>query len=218
MTASAKGRLYGVVIVAVLVLCAVGVFLKVDLSGRAEYARASKLFEEGKLWEAVGRYDRAMHWYSPLSGHVEDSARDLWRLGERAEAEGDAKLALLAYRTIRSAFYAARSYRTPGKDWIARCDEKIVELASEQPEMVDRVPDEEARREEVRRSLGKYPAPDAAWSLAAVIGFLGWIGAALGFIFLGFGRDGRWIRRRAALWGLLVVLFYTLWIAGLYYA
>ena len=203
------------VLFAALATITVAAIAKVYYTGNVEYRQARELLEANNPWEAIEHYDRAMHWYMPHAKHVEQSAKDLWDIGEEAEKNNDRDLALQSYRTIRSAFYAARTLGTPGKDWIARCDQKIVAVASEDPDLIARMPDPKARQDEVAKSLKKNSAPDAAWSLAVEVGFFGWVGSALGFIFFGYGSKGEWKRGRAAFWGLLLFCFYALWIAGL---
>lgn len=52
-------------------------------------------------------------------------------------------------------------------------------------------------------------------SLMVQIGFFGWIGSTIAFIFKGFDDNNELISRKALLWGILIVLFYAIWIAGL---
>ena len=192
-------------------------FLKVHLSGVKECRQARQDLAAGRTWEAIQGFDRALHWYTPVSGYVRESAEGLWTIGGRAEARGDAEQALIAYRTLRSGFYAARSFYTPGKEWIARCDERITALAATQPDFARRNADltDEQRRAVVARSLAKDRAPDVFWSVAVEAGFFGWIGCTVAFIWQVLGAKEGWNRRRAALWGLAVAGFYALWIVGM---
>ena len=47
--------------------------------------------------------------------------------------KNDSENALNAYRLLRGAFYSVRSFYTPGKFWILRCNEKIAVLMAKQP-------------------------------------------------------------------------------------
>ncbi len=51
-----------------------------------------------------------------------------------------------------------------------------------------------------------------------VLGFLGWIGCTVGFIFGAFEKEGRFNNKRALYWGLAVVSMYALWVVGMMYA
>jgi hypothetical protein len=192
------------------------VSLKVHLSGAADYRRARVDLDAGRTWDAIHGLDHALHWYTPASAYVWSAAEDLWRIGQAAEARGDVAQALYAYRTLRSGFYAARSVVTPGKGWIALCDERITALAAAEADYVrrnaDLTPDQ--RRAAVAATLAKDRAPDPFWSVVVEVGFLGWVGCAVAFIWLVVGA-GAWNRRRAAAWGLAVAAFYALWIAGM---
>jgi hypothetical protein len=77
---------------------------------------------------AIAGYEAAIHMYTPGSPLVGRAAEKLWEIGRRLEASGDLERALIAYRALRSSFYAARSLYQPGTEWIARCDAKIDEL------------------------------------------------------------------------------------------
>jgi len=72
--------------------------------------------------------------YIPFHPMVEKSARQLWNIAESSERRGDINRALIAYRALRSSFYADRWLVTPGKEWIARCDTKIAALVPLQKE------------------------------------------------------------------------------------
>lgn len=83
---------------------------------------------------AVAGYESAIHMYIPFNGTIEKSAQQLWNIGETNERLGDINRALIAYRALRSSFYADRWLVTPGMDWIARCDKKIAALVPLQKE------------------------------------------------------------------------------------
>ncbi len=53
------------------------------------------------------------------------------------------------------------------------------------------------------------------WAIVCELGFFGWVGCTIGFIFRAFGDDDTFHGRRALFWGVLVVLFYALWVLGM---
>ena len=53
------------------------------------------------------------------------------------------------------------------------------------------------------------------WAAVVEIGFLGWVGSAVGFIFRALDREGKFIGRKALFWGCTLAVFYTLWIIGM---
>lgn len=81
---------------------------------------------------AIAGYESAIHMYTPGSPIVARAAEALWQMGSRFEEANDPERALIAYRSLRSSFYASRSFFLPGKEWITRCNEKIVRLEQAQ--------------------------------------------------------------------------------------
>ena len=53
------------------------------------------------------------------------------------------------------------------------------------------------------------------WSVVVEIGFLGWVGSTITFIFKGIDSENRLVKKNALLFGALVVVFYALFVAGL---
>jgi hypothetical protein len=53
------------------------------------------------------------------------------------------------------------------------------------------------------------------WSILVEIGFFGWIGSTIALIFRGFDEDNNLNKKKALFWGVLIVIFYALWVAGL---
>lgn len=83
----------------------------------------------GDFMVALTGYESAIRMYLPFSATVERSAERIWALGQAAEQRHDTEQALVAYRSLRSAFYAVAWLRQPGEDWIGRCDARIATLA-----------------------------------------------------------------------------------------
>jgi tetratricopeptide (TPR) repeat protein len=82
----------------------------------------------GDFPAAVAGFESAVHMYIPFHPLIEESAGRLWHLGETNEQLGDVNRALIAYRALRSSFYAGHWLATPGLNWIERCDKKIAVL------------------------------------------------------------------------------------------
>jgi len=93
-----------------------------------QFALGEEAFRRGDFTGAVAGYESAIHMYIPFNGTLEKSAQQLWKIAEACERQGDITRALIAYRALRSSFYADRWLVTPGRDWIARCDTKIAVL------------------------------------------------------------------------------------------
>jgi len=82
----------------------------------------------GDFNAAVSGYESALHMYTPLSSLVGRAAQRLWDIGESAAQRGDLPRALIAYRSLRSSFYAVSGINTPGEDWIRKCDSRIDQI------------------------------------------------------------------------------------------
>lgn len=96
---------------------------------RSQYVLGQEAFQRGDFAGAVAGYESAIHMYIPRHPTIELAARQLWLLGETNERQGDIQRALIAYRALRSSFYAAKWLVTPGQAWVERCDKKIAALA-----------------------------------------------------------------------------------------
>ena len=94
----------------------------------AQFQKGEAAWGAGDFTAAVAGYEAAIHMYTPWSSTVERSAEKLWKIGEAAEQNGDVQRALIAYRALRSSFYAAAGVYSPGEEWIERCDDRIAAL------------------------------------------------------------------------------------------
>ena len=98
----------------------------------AQFRRGEAALAAGDSMLAIAGYESAIHMYTPGSSTVRQAAERLWSMAEGFEKSGDSTRALLAYRSLRSSFYAVQGLNKPGKDWIARCDERIAVLVKNQ--------------------------------------------------------------------------------------
>jgi len=99
-----------------------------------QFSLGEEAFRRGDFTGAVAGYESAIHMYIPFNSTIEKSAQQLWKIGENNERLGNVNRALIAYRALRSSFYADRWLVTPGMDWITRCDTKIAALVPLQKE------------------------------------------------------------------------------------
>jgi len=99
-----------------------------------QFTLGEEALGRGDFAGAVAGYESAIHMYIPFNTTIEKAARQLWGIAEANERLGDVSRALIAYRALRSAFYGVTWLKTPGTDWIARCDQKIAVLVPLQRE------------------------------------------------------------------------------------
>jgi hypothetical protein len=118
----------------ILLICLVLFFAGTWWRLHDQFALGEEAFRRGDFAAAVAGYESAIHMYIPFNATVETSAQKLWNIAESSEHQGDIKRALIAYRALRSSFYATRWLVTPGRDWIDRCDARIAALVPLQKE------------------------------------------------------------------------------------
>jgi len=100
----------------------------------SQFSLGEEAFRKGDFTGAVAGYESALHMYIPFHPTIERAAEKLWLIGETNERLGDVNRALIAYRSLRSSFYAGRWLVTPGTAWIEKCDKKIAALIRFQQE------------------------------------------------------------------------------------
>jgi tetratricopeptide (TPR) repeat protein len=120
--------------VAITLICLLIFFAGTWWRMQAQFALGEEALQRGDFTGAVAGYESAIHMYIPFNQTIEKSAQKLWSIGESNERLGDISRALIAYRSLRSSFYADRWLVTPGLEWIARCDKKITALVPLQKE------------------------------------------------------------------------------------
>ena len=98
----------------------------------AQFDKGEQGLAAGDFLAAVSGYESAIHMYTPASSLVERAAQRLWDLGELAAQRGDQQRALVAYRSLRSSFYAVAGINTPGVEWIQKCDARIAQILKQQ--------------------------------------------------------------------------------------
>jgi hypothetical protein len=209
--------LRGVVLVVVVFLAMV--WVRAFYGSMRAYEQGERYFEKGQFIQAITFFDRSIHWYTPYNPYVEKSANKLWEIGRRSRQDGDVKLALIAVRAVRGGFYSARSFYTPGKNWIRMCDKKIHEL--EELEKTQKgLQSEPGTGVPVGEKTQEVPGPNPGWSVVVVLSFLGWVGSILVFIFCAFGakKEGGGRLRRGVPWLGMAGAFYILWIIGMFRA
>jgi len=192
----------------ILVLFLLLVWLRVFYGSMQDYKTGETLLEQNQTIRAITYFDRALHFYAPLNPYLDKSAQRLWEIGEKAEKEGDRRMARIAFESIRNASYGTSSLFTPGREWMGRVDAKIKTLGGEKAAG--------SGGQGETGSPEKSSHPKVGWSIAVVVGFLGWVGSVFGFVVSVFrkGEEPR-IFHRGLAWLCLIVVFAALWVAGM---
>jgi hypothetical protein len=195
-------------------------------AGDAAHAKAAALRDAGKIdearaqeEEAVTRWRRAARWYLPGAPHVGKAYDRLEALAAAATQAGDAELALMAWRAVRSSCLATRSFYVPQRARLGRANQAIATLmARTEDPATDPGKDEAARRAWHLALLERDEAPSVGWSLLAVLGFATWVGGGFWFAFRGLDGEDRLVKREAGRAGVLVAIGMVVWALALYLA
>ena len=208
------------IVKAVGILLSIIVIFNAMIWTRAFYG-SMKTYHQGETYlknkqyiRAITFFDRSIHWYTPFNPYIQRSAEALWKIGQHAERAGDVRLALIAFRTIRSGFYGVSHFVVPGRDWIEKCESKINDLMA--LEKKGRGQSEGLPAVIIPKNQKKNP-PRIFWSIILEIGFLGWVGSVIGFIMFPF-RNREASKSRVFptfIWIGLTVIFFMLWIIGM---
>ena len=94
----------------------------------SQFNHGETALRRGDFPGAIAGYESSLHMYIPFHPTIEKAAEKLWQIGETNERLGDINRALIAYRSLRSSFYADHWLVTPGTRWIEKCDKKITTL------------------------------------------------------------------------------------------
>ena len=118
-----------IVLLSLLLFCA-GTWWRMS----SQFNQGETALGKGDFVGAVAGFESALHMYIPYHQTIEKAAERLWQIGETNERLGDINRALIAYRALRSSFYADHWLVTPGLTWIEKCDKKITALVPLQHE------------------------------------------------------------------------------------
>jgi hypothetical protein len=206
---------------AVRILCgllflALVLLVKVSYGSRQELSLGTEADARGEYTTAITHYERAIKWYTPFSRSVRLAVKRLWTLGAEAERREDLSLALDAYWSLRRSLYAVQSLYLPYRDWMPRIEERIAMLMAKtaQPEGQggEKLTQNTAR---ITHMLQRNTSPTLGGSILVELGFLGWVGTAMGFIWSACCGHGRRTWQQGVLWGGGIVVFFGVWIVGM---
>jgi hypothetical protein len=190
------------------------------VASHGELQQARALAEAGEVDAAIAHYRRSARWHVPGSPFVREALGALSDVAREAERAGDHERALLAWRSVRAAVMASRSFYVPHADRLAEANEHIAALmAADEPPPVDAGKSQVQLKEEhlaLLRSAGQRPL--LGWTLVLLVGFLTWVGSAFAFASRALDEEDRLVRREAWRWGGLVAAGLVLWLVGMAFA
>ena len=209
-----------VLVIAALVLAGFAALaIRVVTEGRDALATGDDWMTRGKPTEAIRAFEASARWYLPLAPHVDDA---YGRLRALTKSE-DPRIAIAAWRSIRSAARASRTLWTPHADDLAAADAAIAKLATADPEgapIADPAAGVDAAGREAwhQARLSRDSRPSHGAAALAAFGVVLWIGGALLLTRRGVTEKGALARRPTLIAVAAIVVGLVCWADGLYNA
>ena len=210
----------------IAIVVAVGLAIVLSLvtravwQGRTALSRGDVALEAGRIDEAIGHWRRAARWYVPLAPHVGTAYERLEDTAKKAGAAGDQRVALSAWRGIRSSIMATRSFYTPHGERLENANAQIAALMASLEGAAADPGKSEAQRAQWHKDLLDRPVgPSVGYSILAIVGFLVWLVGAFWFAWAGLDAETERLNKPVALrCGLAIVLGLLVWLTGLFLA
>lgn len=186
------------------------VTVRVVWSSRAEWKAA----ESAQGDERVAHLGRAARLYAPGNPYSRRALDALAEMGREQTGDGRrSPYELAAWREVRSAILATRSFYTPRRELLDEANARIAALMAQAEEpsrgsINDRTAWHAAR-------LAQDDAPSVAWSIVALVGLAAWIGSAAAFFLRAVDERDKLRPRPAIAWALGVALGLALFFLGL---
>jgi hypothetical protein len=207
----------GVVALLLVALFAVAASRAV-VSCRREREAAEAFLASGDLGSSLLAARHAAEWYVPLDSCSDAALTLLDAVAAKADATGQAELALFALRSERTSIMLTRWLITPHAERLPRLHAEIAaRMAAERRASGKAQPDDQSR---YLAQLNGYQSrgPNPWLALAGSLGFVGWLGAVAGFAWFGLRADGSFVWRSALRWGGAAVVLFCLWLTLVRYA
>ncbi len=187
-------------------------------SCRRDLHSAEGFLASGDLASALLLARHAAEWYVPLDSCSEAGLTLLDEVVAKADASGQAELALVALRSARTSIMLTRGLFTPHAERLPRLHAEIAaRMAAERRASGKAQPGDQAR---YLAQLDGYEArrPNPWLALAGSVGFVGWLGAVAGFAWFGLRADGSFVWPLALRWGGAALFLFCLWLTLVRYA
>jgi hypothetical protein len=153
---------------------------------------------------------RAARLYAPGNPYSRRAADKLAAIGREDPAR-----ALAAWRELRSALLATRSFYTPHHALLDEANARIADLMADAEVAAGTQHARDNARAWHAARLAQDEAPSVAWTLVALLGLAAWVGCALGLLLRGVGDDDRLRPRIALAWSAGVAAGLALFFLGL---
>jgi hypothetical protein len=179
---------------------------RVVWSSRGEWRAAVAATGDDEL----AHLGRAARLYAPGNPYSRRAVDKLAAIGREDPAR-----ALAAWRELRSAILATRSFYTPHRALLDEANARIADLMADAEVAAGTQHARDQARAWHAARLAQDESPSVAWTLVALFGLAGWIASALGLLLRGVGDDDRLRPRVALAWACGVAVGLALFFLGL---
>lgn len=180
--------------------------------GRAALREGDEWMLRGKPARAAFSYEAAARWYLPFAPHVADAYDKL------RDLTADPTVALAAWRAIRSAALATRTFWQPHARDLADADTAIADAEAADPRAGAGAGDTTRARVAWYRARLEPVGPHEPAIALAVLGIALWLGGAIALVRRGVDGAGQPIRTPARRALAVIATGLALWALGLYLA
>ncbi|MCS6913379.1 MAG: hypothetical protein RMK29_02530 [Myxococcales bacterium] len=194
--------------------------VRVLVTSSRQLRAGQEALQAGRAEEAIRTLGRAARMYTPGAGPSVRALDLLRQVAEQAEGRGDRALALLAWREVRSAILATRSFYVPHPALLQQANARIAHLLADREEE-----DPELRREPRsarlawhEQALARDEMPRTGFVLLALLGTALFIGGGFGLALRTLDPTGRFAPQPALRHGLLALIGFLLMALGLWRA
>jgi hypothetical protein len=186
------------------------VTVRVVWSSRVEWKAAQAADGD----ERIAHLGRAARLYAPGNPYSRRALDELHAMAREQTGSGrHSPYELAAWREIRSAILATRSFYTPRRALLDEANREIAALMAAADDPSRGTASERVAWHAAR--LQQDDAPSVAWSLVALLGLAAWIGSAAAFFLRAVDERDKLRRRPAITWALGVALGLALFFLGL---
>jgi hypothetical protein len=187
-----------------------------------ELERADAASALGDVDGEIEHLGRAARWRVPGLPYHGRALERLMEIGEQAESQGDLDgmlQSLAAFREVRAALLATRTWRVPRRALFDEANERIASImARQEAELGTDVSGTGDPRAHHLELLQAVPGPDAVRGNLAAFAFVAWLVAVAGFFMRGLDAQGRVRPRPGLRWGGASLLLLVAWMVLLRFA
>lgn len=185
--------------------------VRIVSASQAELHRAERLRMRDDLDGAILGYRRAARLYAPGNPYSKLALDRLAALARQAEDGRQLERALAAWRSVRGAILASRSFYVPHRERLEQAEDAIADLTATLSPYAERA---DARRQ-TREALVDPARPVLGWTVLALVGWLTWTGGVIVFTYRALDEEDRLLAPPALLWGTVIVAGFGCFALGL---